>query len=235
MDPLFERRELTRVLSVPAKYVQKNIRGSLLGQLGAHIEGRCGVEGYIQPKSSVILDHSLGKISLLHNGVQYKVRFHADICYPHKGQVFTAPVSFKSKIGIHAELSPIRVLLPRDLHIGNTEFDNITEKDQVKFEVLGAEFKQNDDAIFILGKLVEIIKDKVETEVAEVEVEVPVLPSPEPQGDVKQVAIKPTSATQEEAKVPRRRKRLNAPATLQLNVGEQAAEGETKGDAGETV
>jgi hypothetical protein len=144
-------------------------------------------------------------------------------------------VSFKSKIGIHAELSPIRVLLPRDLHIGNTEFDNITEKDQVKFEVLGAEFKQNDDAIFILGKLVEIIKDKVETEVAEVEVEVPVLPSPEPQGDVKQVAIKPPSATQEEAKGPRRRKRLNAPATLQLNVGEQAAEGETKGDAGETV
>lgn len=222
-DPLFERRELIRVLSVPAKYIQKNIRGSLLGQLHATVEGRCGVEGYIQPKSAVIIDHSLGKIGLLNPGVQYRVRFHADICYPHKGQVFVAPVGFKSKIGVHAELLPIRVLLPRDLHIGNTEFENIKDGEEIKFEVLGAEFKQNDDAIFILARFIERVG--VAAPVAEEPVQEAPLPVPqsEPQGEVKQVQVKDTPA---EEKAPRRRRRLNPGATLQVNVGDKATEGE---------
>ena len=141
-DPLFERRELVRVLSVPAKYVQRNIRGSLLAQLAANVEGKCGVEGYIQPKSSVILEHSLGRVDMLHSGIQYRVKFHADICYPHVGQIFKAPVSYRSKIGIHADCEPLKVLIPRDLHIGNAEFESVELKQEIEFEVVGAEFKQ---------------------------------------------------------------------------------------------
>jgi DNA-directed RNA polymerase subunit E'/Rpb7 len=213
-DPLFERRELVRVLSVPAKYVQRNIRGSLLAQLSANVEGKCGVEGYIQPKSSVILEHSLGRVDMLHSGIQYRVKFHADICYPHVGQIFKAPVSYRSKIGIHAELKPIKVLIPRDLHIGNAEFEAITDKDEIAFEVLGAEFKQNDDSIFVLGKLLQVVGSggitKTEEEVVS---EAPPPPPPTSNGDggeVKTVAIKDLSATQvsDEKKPVRRRKRL---------------------------
>ncbi len=226
-DPLFERRELVRVLTVPPKFVQRNIRGSLLGQLGQHVEGKCGTEGYVQPKSCVILDHSLGKLGLLDSGVQYRVKFHADVCYPHKGQTFRAPVSFKSKIGVHAELSPIRVLLPRDLHIGNPEFDALQEKDEIVFEVLGAEFKQNDDAIFVLGRFVEKIGGvKAEEEAPAMEEETAPVPTftPAPAGEVKKITIKESATTPEAPAAPRRRKRLGAPATLQLNV--QATEGE---------
>jgi hypothetical protein len=173
----------------------------------------------------VILDHSLGKISLLHQGVQYRVRFHADICYPHKGQTFIAPVGLKSKIGIHAELSPIRVLLPRDLHIGNAEFENIKEGEDIKFEVLGAEFKQNDDAIFILGRFIERVG--VVAPVVEEPQPEEVAPAPAPQGEVKQIVVK--EGAQEEKKAPRRRKRLNPGETLQVNVGDEAAQGEAQG------
>lgn len=231
-DPLFERRELVRVLSVPAKYVQRNIRGSLLAQLSAHVEGRCGTEGYVQPKSSVILEHSLGKIGMLSSGIEYRVRFHADICYPHNGQVFKAPVAFRSKIGIHAELSPIKVLIPRDLHIGNADFDSITDKDEIVFQVLGAEFKQNDESIFVLGKLIQKVGAAGITKEAEAP-EVTELPPPPttsaaPEGEVKQVAIKESVIPTDEKKAPRRRKRLNPGASLQLNVGE-AAEGKDEG------
>ncbi len=213
-DPLFERRELIRVLSVPAKYVQRNIRGSLLAQLSANVEGKCGVEGYIQPKSSVILEHSLGRVDMLHSGIQYRVKFHADVCYPHVGQIFKAPVSYKSKIGIHAELKPIKVLIPRDLHIGNAEFEAITDKDEIAFEVLGAEFKQNDDSIFVLGKLLQVdgsggITKSDEEVVSEAPPPLPPTSNGDG-GEVKTVAIKDLSATQvtDEKKPVRRRKRL---------------------------
>lgn len=232
-DPLFERRELTRVLDVPAKYVQRNIRGSLLAQLGKQVEGKCGIEGYVQPKSSVILDHSLGKVDMLQSGIQYRVRFHADICYPHEGQVFKTAVSFRSKIGIHAEMPPVKVLLPRDLHIGNEEFEAITDKDEILFEVMGAEFKQNDESIFVLGKLIQkvgaagIVK-------AEEAVEVPELPPPptssEAEGEVKQVSIKAPTIPEAPAAPVRRKRRLNPGTSLQVNVGE-ASSGKVEGES----
>lgn len=225
IDPLFERRELTRILDVPSKYVQRNIRGSLLAQLGKQVEGKCGIEGYVQPKSSVILEHSLGRVDMLHSGIQYRVKFHADICYPHVGQVFKTSVSFRSKIGVHAEMAPIKVLLPRDLHIGNSEFESITDKDEIIFEVMGAEFKQNDESIFVLGKLIQKVGSGGITKTEE-EVPVEELPPPpissEPQGEVKQVAIKPTVTPDAPKEPVRRRKRLNPGTSLQVNVGEDA-------------
>lgn len=151
---MFERRELTRVLPVHSKHLQRNIQSSLLSQIKAQVEGRCGVEGYVQPRSSVILEYSLGRMSILKPGVNYRVKFQADICLPHKGQqIAGAPVMFRSKIGVHAEVSPLKILLPRDLHIGNEEFEAIAENDTLDIEVLGAEFKQNDESIFVLAKL----------------------------------------------------------------------------------
>jgi len=226
---MFERRELTRVLTVPPKYMQRNIQSSLLSQLKGQIEGRCGIEGYVQPKTSVIVEYSLGSCSILRPGVTYEVRFQADICYPRKGQVLRVPVIFRSKIGVHAEQSPLRVLLPRDLHIGNPEFEAIQEKDEVEFEVLGAEFKQNDEQVFVLGKLIKRIPAAVEdgkTEaVIPVEDEVAAGPAASTEG-VKTVTIQEPVVSP--AKEPVRRKKklgpsnLEVPTTLQLNVGREA-------------
>jgi len=226
-DPIFERRELVRVLVVPSKYIQRNIRGSLLAQIGSQVEGRCSIEGFVQPKSVSILDHSLGKVDMLHAGVRFRVRFQADVCFPHKGQVFKATVAFKSKIGVHAETTPIRVLLPRDLHIGNTEFEGIEANDEIEFEVLGAEFKQNDDAIFVLGRLIRKVGSEA-VPVVEEQVEAAPLPQPTAtQGETKSITIKETAPSEEK---PRRRKRLGPPSALQLNVGsESATEGKTEG------
>jgi DNA-directed RNA polymerase subunit E'/Rpb7 len=226
---MFERRELTRVLTIPSKHMQRNIQSSLLSQLKGQIEGRCGIEGYVQPKTSVILDYSLGRLNILRPGVTYEVRFQADICFPRKGQVLRAPVIFRSKIGVHAEQSPLRVLLPRDLHIGNPEFESVQENDEVEFEVLGAEFKQNDEQVFVLGKLIKRIPAAVDSQKepapAVVEEET-AAPAPSNEGGVKTVTVQEPAAASKE---PVRRKRklgpgLEAPATLQLNlnVGREA-------------
>jgi DNA-directed RNA polymerase subunit E'/Rpb7 len=162
MDPLFERRELTKLVHLNSKFVQKHIQPHLLAQLKMDYEGRCLTEGYIERNSITIIEYSIGKSNYVRGGVDYSIRFQADICMPHVGQKFKAPVKLRSKIGIHAETPPIKILLPRDLHFENAEFDTIVENDEVEFEVIGSQFKQQDSTIVVIGKLLTKVKADVE-------------------------------------------------------------------------
>lgn len=157
-DPLFERRALVRNVHVDAKFLQRNIEASLLAQLRHKYEGVCAAEGYLLQRSIAILEHSLGRTNFIKGGLDYTVKFQADVCMPHPGQTFRAPVSLKSKIGIHAEMTPLKILLPRDLHIGNGDFETVKEGEDIEFEVVGSRFQQGDDSIVVLGKLRTIIK-----------------------------------------------------------------------------
>jgi len=234
---MFERREMQRVISVPSRYLQRNIQTSLLSQIKAEVEGRCGTEGYIQPRSSVILEHSLGRLNILQPGVRYRVKFQADVCYPRKGQILTVPVVFRSKIGIHAESKPLRVLLPRDLHIGVPDFEETQPGDSLELEVLGAEFKQNDEEIFVLGKLVKRIPATTDEPPAPKLETIPerVLESTQESSGTKTVTVAPTATEpQPEPKQRRRRKLATVPESLepsgilQLNVGSPSGPGETQ-------
>lgn len=153
MDPLFERRELSKKVHINSKFLQRNMQASLLAQLKMNFEGKCSPEGFIQPNSITIVDYSLGRTNYIKGGVDYDVKFQADICMPHTGQKFRAPVVVRSKVGIHADTPPIKVLIPRDLHIGNEEFDGVQVGEEIEFEVIGAQFKQQDKDIVVVGRL----------------------------------------------------------------------------------
>jgi DNA-directed RNA polymerase subunit E'/Rpb7 len=231
---MFERRELTRVVTVHSRHLQRNIQSSLLGQIKASVEGRCGTEGYVQPKSSVIMTYSLGLMSIIGTGVSYKVKFQADICLPHKGQRLEVPAEFRSKIGLHAEMKPLKILLPRDLHIGNAEFEAVSDGDQMEIEVMGAEFKQNDEDIFVLAKLVRRITAAPAAPAeaaAAAEADAPLPPSAGA-GEVKSVSISEAPP----ASGPVRRKKrlqtgLQTGSTLELNVDKPDEAGSAAGSA----
>lgn len=157
MDALYERRELTRNVHVDARFLQRNIHASLVAQLRHKYEGVCLPEGYVEPGSITIAEHSFGRTNILKGGLDYSVRFTARLCLPHAGQVFKAPVVLKSKIGLHAEISPIKVLLPRDLHIGNADFDKADIGHDIEFDVVGSRFQQGDQTIVVLGKLRQVV------------------------------------------------------------------------------
>lgn len=153
MDPMFERRELTRKVHIHSKFLQKNMLPSILAQLRMNMEGRCSSEGYVQPDSVTILKYSLGRTNFTKGGIDYDVDFQADVCLPHPGQIFRATVDLRTKIGIHAEISPLKILIPRDLHIGNQEFDSVEVGQEIEFEVVGPQFKQQDKVIIVVGRL----------------------------------------------------------------------------------
>lgn len=203
MDPLFERRELTKKVKIHSKFIQRNIQASLLAQLKGQYQGRCSAEGYIHKDSLTIVNYSLGRVDYLKGGVNYDVTFQADICLPHPGQKLKAPVTLRSKIGIHAETGPIKVLIPRDLHIGNEQFDSINPEQEVEFEVIGSQFKQGDEYIVVVGKLLGTTEAPTET-IEEIPVPSFAQPVPTSSGDLKSVVI--TAPTTPVDDKPKRRK-----------------------------
>jgi DNA-directed RNA polymerase subunit E'/Rpb7 len=220
MDPLFERRELTRNIHIDAKFLQRNIHASILAQLRMKYEGICVAEGYINPRSITVVEHSLGRANLIRGGIDYVVRFQADVCMPHPGQVFRAPISLKSKIGIHAELTPVKALLPRDLHIGNGEFEEAEEKQEIEFEVVGSRFQQGDESIIVLAKLRNVVRPQVEVEASgsNAGASEPLLAAPVPgegQTDGKKVVTVDVASTK--AAEQSKRKRLRATGEAKAN------------------
>lgn len=232
-DPLFERRELVRTVHIDAKFLQRNIQASLLAQLRHKYEGLCVAEGYLQRRSITIVDHSLGRTNLIKGGLDYTVRFQADVCFPHPGQVYRLPVTLKSKIGIHAEQTPIKALLPRDLHIGNVDFDTLKEKEEVELEVVGARFQQGDDSIVVLGKLRTIVRPDLSVPAGEEEKAMePLLAAAVPGAD-KGDGLKKVTVDAASAKVPdqgprKRRVRLNPAGSVK---NEPQPEGAPQGPA----
>lgn len=230
---MFERRELVRNVHIDSKFIQRNIQASLLAQLRMKFEGICVAEGYIQRRSITVVEHSLGRINYIKGGLDYTVKFQADICMPHPGQVFRMPVVLKSKLGIHAESTPIKALLPRDLHIGMTDFEDVSEKEEIEFEVVGARFQQGDESIVVLGKLLKIIQPAApEQEGVAVDVGEPMMAAPVA-ATGEQVLKKVTvdlAATKPSDQGPRKRRvRLNPDG----NANAAAAEGKTEGKSGE--
>jgi len=216
MDPLFERRELRRNVHIESKFLQRNIHASLLAQLRMKYEGVCAPEGFVQPRSITIVEHSLGRSDLIKGGLNYTIRFQADMCLPHAGQVFRAKVELKSKIGLHAEIAPIKILLPRDLHIGMAEFEDIEEGQEIEFEVVGSRFQQGDDSIVVLGKIRQIIQEAVEAEPLATEAaaaaQMPMLAAPVGGNDPSEkrvVTISPGGTGTPVTEVRRKRVRLN--------------------------
>jgi DNA-directed RNA polymerase subunit E'/Rpb7 len=228
MDALYERRELNRSVHIDARFLQRNIHASLVAQLRHKYEGICLPEGYVQPRSITITEHSFGRTNILKGGLDYSVRFQADLCLPHTGQKFRAPVTLKSKIGLHAETDPIKILLPRDLHIGNSDFDEVDVGQTIEFEVVGSRFQQGDETIVVLGKLLEVIRPAVQKDEAEPEAQ-QVIAAPVGTGDSEKrtvtVAVEKTKA-QGEA---RRKKMVR---TVAPSTNEPKPEGKSEGTAG---
>ena len=69
MDPLFERRQLTKKVHIYSKFLQKNMNAVILAQLKMNVEGKCSSEGFIQRNSITILEYSLGRTNYIKGGV----------------------------------------------------------------------------------------------------------------------------------------------------------------------
>jgi DNA-directed RNA polymerase subunit E'/Rpb7 len=120
-------------------------------------EGKCNANGYVKPGSVAILSRSMG---VAENGrftgnLLYDCKVKCDVFYPVGGLQMEAVVIKVNKMGAYVHFDEaIRILLPRDLHVGNVEFDNIEEGRNVLVRLERSRFQANDPYIMGVGILV---------------------------------------------------------------------------------
>jgi hypothetical protein len=139
--------------------VQKtdDVKDLLVTKLKERHESKCNSNGYVKPNSIDLVARSAGAAE---NGrytgnFVYDCKIKCDVLYPQGGMVMNVLVIKVTKMGVYAVFEEaIRILIPRDIHIGNTEFDNIKEGDIITVRLERSEIKTNAPFIMAVGKLI---------------------------------------------------------------------------------
>ena len=187
----------------------ENIKNILLDKLREKHEGKCNANGYVRPGSIELLARSMG---VAENGrftgnLMYDCKIKCDELYPTGGSVVDAIVLKVNKMGAYAVFDEaMRILIPRDLHIGSKEFDALKEGDGIKVRIERTRFQTNDPFIMAVGRLAN---------------------APVPYGTRPQTEVLTVGEDDEEKVIvlgSRGRKNANSPPPPAAEEGEEAAE-----------
>ena len=136
---------------------EEDIKDLLVLKLKEKHEGKCNANGYVRPNSIELIARSMGQAE---NGrftgnLIYDCKVKCDVLFPVAGTIIEGDVLKIVKMGayvVHEEA--IRILLPKDLHIDDKNFDLIQQGTRVKVRIERSRFQTNDMFIMAVGKLV---------------------------------------------------------------------------------
>ena len=170
MTELYITNIIDYTTSIEPKDINKNINATLSKRLKNEIEGKCIKEGYVKKGSIKIVNRSLGEILSSHfNGtILYHIKFKAEICNPVEGMIIDVKVVNINKMGILAEygdeeIPPLVILLAKQHHIDNDDFDSIKLNDIIRIKVIGKRYEYGDSQISIIGVLNDDSKSEIKT------------------------------------------------------------------------
>jgi hypothetical protein len=135
-----------------------SINDILISKIKEKLENKCSRNGFLMPNTLKLLSRSMGKAS---NGrfigdYVFYVQLQGNVLNPPDGIVIDAEVISKNKMGIYCNYkNAIRIIVPRDLHIGNEDFDNVTVGELIKIQIKKSRFQVNDDTILSIGYFIE--------------------------------------------------------------------------------
>ena len=118
------------------------------------MENKCSEQGFVLPGSIKLLSRSMGyfEAARFTGDVIYYVKLEGSIVYPADGVKIIGEVIRKNKMGLYINYkNAIRIQVPRDLHLGNVEYDSIQIGDMVNIELKRSKFAIHDDFILASG------------------------------------------------------------------------------------
>ena len=180
-----------------------NIDEFLVKKIRKNLEGVCCTHGYVRPGSTQILARSMGQAE--HGRFTGDFLYHCKVkvacLLPHANQLVDARVLKVNKLGAYALIvdqgdvrEAMRILVPRDLHLGNQEFDRLEVGQGIRVKILRSRFQNNDAFIQAVGTyegLVSAADAKADGETVRLQ---PAVPETEPGSASSAVEVKPVAA-----------------------------------------
>ena len=146
-------------LSLTPKNINKigktaKIDDVLLEKLRETLENKCSEHGFVLPGSLKSISRSMGYFE---NGrftgdAVYHVKAEGRVILPADGIHVVGTVLRKNRMGLYITYrDALRIQVPRDLHLGNEEFEAVEIGDAVEVELKKSLFQINDDFILTNG------------------------------------------------------------------------------------
>jgi hypothetical protein len=116
------------------------------------LEKKCSEHGYVLPGSIKLLSRSMGRFedgNKTGDSINY-LKLEGKVIYPADGLRVIGEVIRKNKMGLYVEYKKaMRIQVPRDLHIGSEEYEEVQVGDLVEVELKRSKFQIND--LYILS------------------------------------------------------------------------------------
>jgi DNA-directed RNA polymerase subunit E'/Rpb7 len=132
----------------------ESIDALLQAKLQEKLEQRCSPHGFVLPGTLELLTRSAGMVDSgrFSGDWTFLVKAKARVLHPPEGTVVEVEIIKINKMGIYAVYeNAIRLMVPRDLHLGDEEFDQLKVGDNIKVEIQKSRFQLRDPFIVSVG------------------------------------------------------------------------------------
>lgn len=154
----FSASEFNEILNSDEDFY-RSLEKFILIKLQKELDGKCIGDGFVISKSIKLVERS--EIYFPHEALQLfysiDIIYQYIICNPNPGVKLNCVVVSKSKIGViaklNSDLSPLIILVPNDCCQGRNINELYLENSQIKVEVIGKKFEQNDKKITVIAKV----------------------------------------------------------------------------------
>ena len=158
---IYEKNILTTNVQLSPLEYNQDIDIILLEKLKEKVEGKCDNNGFIKKDSCKIINRGLGQIqqSQFNGSCVFTIKYSVDICTPVEGNIYKCLVKNKNKMGLFCELvgeddSPLNIILAKQHHLEDEEFDKIPVNDIINVEIIGVKIEYRETYISCIGKLI---------------------------------------------------------------------------------
>jgi DNA-directed RNA polymerase subunit E'/Rpb7 len=149
---LFE--EQIPVSSLDLKKEIKSFDTIIEDKLCKLLEGKCSRHGFVKRDSVKLLSRSMGALERgrFTGDLIFNVQAEGLVINPPDGFILQGEVIRKNKMGIYVNyMDAVRIILPRDINIGNDEFESVEVGERINVEVKKSRFQVNDEYILSVG------------------------------------------------------------------------------------
>ena len=135
--------------------VKNNSIDSLLEKKAIELmEKKCSEQGFVISGTIKLISRSMGyfEAARFTGDAIYYVKLEGKIIYPADGVRVIGEVIRKNKMGLYIDYNKaIRIQIPRDLHIGSKEYEEVEVGNIVEVELKRSKFQINDPYILASG------------------------------------------------------------------------------------